>query len=244
MELKQVEQFIQKYELKNGEDILAALSKRVQLNFESNTNEEVAIGHSKFGGYPDLPNASMHPGENFTFLAQLRLSDLAEFDYLEELPKEGLLSFFYELDENPKMELDELHPWNVLYTEETDLERIKIGKTLEERHITFENGFGKKLSGLMGTMSDEAFGELYTILEQDELHVVGGTPDSIQMNVFEEARQRFGKRFNNPFLLLQVDHSEKLDIMFGDGGILYFVIPEDALRAKRFEEVQAILQCY
>lgn len=62
--------------------------------------------------------------------------------------------------------------------------------------------------------------------------------------MFEEIEETYGERFRDPFLLFQMDSSEELDIMFGDAGILYFLIPTDALKDKRFEEAEIIMQCY
>lgn len=97
MELQAVKQFIKTHGIKDGNEVLAAFTKRINLKLvPRTTREEVAIGHSKFGGYPDLPSASDHPGENLTFLAQFRLSDFAAYESVAALPKQGLLSFFYQ----------------------------------------------------------------------------------------------------------------------------------------------------
>lgn len=245
MELQSIKQFIDQHGLEQGDDILAAFTKRVNLKLEPRaTREEVAIGHSKFGGYPDLPSVSDHPGENLTFLAQFRLSDFAGFESVEALPKEGMLSFFYDLDEQPWGDADERHLWRVLYTEATTLERVRVGEALKERATTFEEGYAQNDDALFDLMSEEEYTAFEELFDEGELHAVGGHPDEVQNDVFEEIEETYGERFRDPFLLFQMDSSEELDIMFGDAGILYFLIPTDALKDKRFEEAEIIMQCY
>lgn len=45
-------------------------------------------------------------------------------------------------------------------------------------------------------------------------------------------------------LLLQLDTDDDIDMMWGDGGRLYFWIKRDDLRAGRFDGVWMVLQCY
>ncbi len=45
-------------------------------------------------------------------------------------------------------------------------------------------------------------------------------------------------------LLLQLDTDDETHIMWGDGGMLYFWIRKDDLKAGRFEDCWMILQCY
>ena len=245
MELQSIKQFIDQHGLEQCDDILAAFTKRVNVKLEPRTTrEEVAIGHSKFGGYPDLPSASDHPGENLTFLAQFRLSDFVGFESVEELPKQGLLSFFYDMEEQPWGDTDERHLWRVLYTETTTLERVRIGEALNERAVVFEESYAPNVDTLFNLMTEDEYIALEELFDEGEVHAIGGHPDEVQNDVFEEVEDTYGDRFSDPFLLFQMDSSEELDIMFGDAGILYFLIPTEALRAKRFEETEIIMQCH
>jgi len=45
-------------------------------------------------------------------------------------------------------------------------------------------------------------------------------------------------------LLLQVDSDDNAGMMWGDSGRIYYWIRRDDLRAKNFENVWSILQCY
>ncbi|MCT4783489.1 MULTISPECIES: YwqG family protein [Exiguobacterium] len=245
MELQSVKQWIESRELEHGNEILEAFEKRIHLKLVPRTSrEEVAIGYSKFGGYPDLPSPAHHPGENLTFLAQFRLSDFAGCESVEALPKQGLLSFFYDLDEQPWGDAEERHLWRVIYTMETTLERVRIGEALTERAVAFEESYAPIVDTLLELMTEDDFVAMEELFDEGEVHAIGGHPDAVQNDVFEEIEDTYGERFSNPFLLFQMDSTEELDVMFGDVGILYFLIPTEALQAKRFEETEIIMQCY
>lgn len=62
-------------------------------------DEPPPVGGTRLGGEPDLPPDLPWPaldGVPLTFAAQLDLGDLQRFASARELPREGLLSFFYE----------------------------------------------------------------------------------------------------------------------------------------------------
>jgi uncharacterized protein YwqG len=44
--------------------------------------------------------------------------------------------------------------------------------------------------------------------------------------------------------LLQVDSCEELEWSWGDGGKLYFMVPDEDLKAKRFDRALAHWQCH
>ena len=65
---------------------------------EDEDDDDESLTRSHFGGAPDLPPDMPWPsveGEPLTFVVQLDLAALAEFEAASELPREGLLSFFY-----------------------------------------------------------------------------------------------------------------------------------------------------
>jgi uncharacterized protein YwqG len=45
-------------------------------------------------------------------------------------------------------------------------------------------------------------------------------------------------------LLLQFDSDDDLEVMWGDGGVLYFWIREQDARAGRFDNAWVVLQCH
>ncbi|MBO2007615.1 YwqG family protein [Hymenobacter negativus] len=62
------------------------------------------VGASHLGGAPDLPAEAVWPsweGRPLSFVAQLNLAELAGYEAAAELPKTGILSFFYDAQEQP-----------------------------------------------------------------------------------------------------------------------------------------------
>lgn len=63
-----------------------------------------AVSSSRIGGVPDLPASFQWPtnkGRPLDFLLQVDLSDVAPLDPARSFPQSGLLSFFYDLEEQP-----------------------------------------------------------------------------------------------------------------------------------------------
>lgn len=63
--------------------------------------ESVPCGGSKFGGRPDVPEGfewTVFDDMPLSFIAQFDLSEVSAYDKDGLLPKEGVLSFFYEID--------------------------------------------------------------------------------------------------------------------------------------------------
>jgi uncharacterized protein YwqG len=83
------------------------------------TEQAIAVGAIKMGGTPDLPSNLQWPeykGVPQSFIAQFRLSDLQTFEVAKQLPKKGMLWFFYDANkqtygENP----GDADGWRILY---------------------------------------------------------------------------------------------------------------------------------
>ena len=71
--------------------------------FSLEPKSEIQVGQSKLGGAPDLPKEfELKSGPaTIDFLLQINLAEASPFDQTESLPKSGLLSFFYDLKEQP-----------------------------------------------------------------------------------------------------------------------------------------------
>lgn len=70
----------------------------LELEPEPDDDDPLEPARSRFGGEPDLPPDLAWPsvgGEPLVFVAQLDLAELAGFEEAAELPREGLLAFFY-----------------------------------------------------------------------------------------------------------------------------------------------------
>ena len=82
---------------------------------------QALIGRSHQGGMPDLPVGFQwpeHNGRPLDFLLQVNCAEVAEFDLENALPKAGLLSFFYDLEEQPwGYDPEDLDGFKVIYSE-------------------------------------------------------------------------------------------------------------------------------
>lgn len=92
---------------------------------------EVAVGSSKLGGRPDLPPSSAWPetkGSPQAFVCQLNMAEVSPLDSSRVLPKEGLLSFFYDLEaEVWGFDPGDRGGWHVVYTPPgTQLARLQL----------------------------------------------------------------------------------------------------------------------
>ncbi|MFV8749135.1 DUF1963 domain-containing protein [Nannocystaceae bacterium ST9] len=77
---------------------LSRPSLRLTLEPIHDDDEAPELGGTRIGGDPDLPPSQAWPaveGEPMVFVAQFDLAELAGFAELAELPRAGLLSFFY-----------------------------------------------------------------------------------------------------------------------------------------------------
>ena len=76
-----------------------SLRYSIRLHTTLASDGELALGATKIGGQPDLPQGAAWPdwrGAPLNFLAQIRLADIAAHDPDGELPHEGMLSFFFD----------------------------------------------------------------------------------------------------------------------------------------------------
>src|SRR4051812_767463 len=97
--LTEMQQYITELELDEYREVLLAMANP---SIELITSEfAITLGCSKFGGSPDLPTDFKWPHHQFglyRFIGQLNLTELPANS--SELPRQGLLSFFYAHDEN------------------------------------------------------------------------------------------------------------------------------------------------
>ncbi len=78
------------------------ISNSIRMISKSIAESEVAVGASKIGGAPDLPDDVIWPlmGDvPLSFLAQINLSDVQPFDTDKLLPSSGMLYFFYDANQ-------------------------------------------------------------------------------------------------------------------------------------------------
>lgn len=107
------------------DDLLRLAQPAIRLDLTRVDDEaSLPLGASKVGGEPDLPTGTSWPTSNngapLPFIAQIRLADIAPFDPENDLPHDGLLSFFYAMNE-PSGELRierDMSAWRVVWSRE------------------------------------------------------------------------------------------------------------------------------
>ena len=100
-------------------DIQKLMQESIRLSIMPPTRYRPQGGISRLGGLPDLPQGFAWPTLNevpMSFIAQIRLEDIAGFPAAKSLPHVGLLSFFYDSrKETPDASPNDRSGWGVFY---------------------------------------------------------------------------------------------------------------------------------
>ncbi|HHK5533162.1 TPA: YwqG family protein [Bacillus mobilis] len=212
--------------------------------------ETVAIGSSKMGGVPDLPDSfeyPVHKGNPLQFIAQFNLNDLQNVGMDHNLPKTEMLYFFsienyFEEDVNPT------EAGRVFYYD-VPVEQLQRADGFQTNYsqcaTTFELTY--KLPELF--IEDEADSDRFLQLLEELIpdnydnHQMFGEPFSVQDEVLQETGQYMDINPQQMTLLLQIDSDTKnCNMMWGDLGMLYFCIGNEDLKNRRFENTCCVLQ--
>jgi len=107
---------------------------------------QIATGKSKLGGMPDLPSNVKWPTwkeKPLSFIAQINLSDLPPFEFLDILPDNGVVSFFYSAEqETSGFDPDDKGSWRVFHFGERDLNRRPFPPGLPDKAMYEACSFG------------------------------------------------------------------------------------------------------
>ena len=190
---------LEKYGLSKYADILSCCTPAVRLIPSTTEDSELAIGSSKIGGRPDMPPEAEWPiwkKAPLSFLLQINFKDISIFPEAEEIPKEGLLLFFYEpLEQTWGFDPDDLGSWRVLYFTDPpqNLQRrnpptCKDFIEFEPCSLNFQKVFTlppEDSAVLMQINMSQSDIDLYTeminqVQEDDILHQMFGYPAQIQ----------------------------------------------------------------
>jgi uncharacterized protein YwqG len=197
------------------DDLLALAQPAIRLDL-TRVEDEAAIplGASKVGGEPDLPAGTPWPatrdGLPLPFIAQIRLADIARYDPEGDLPHEGLLSFFYAMNDAEgglRLE-DDPTAWRVIWTrdDDTPLSRIStpvaLADMLDARFLACSVTFTRRLTlpdsqahavTRLGFTNDERLGYIDVTtgkavgyLPEMDLRLLG-YPYELEPTTFEEA---------------------------------------------------------
>jgi WD40 repeat protein/uncharacterized protein YwqG len=99
-------------------DLEKMMAVSIRLTAKKVAEGELKPGGSKLGGTPDLPEGTAWPqcnGMPMALLAQLRLQDVAPYDLNGQLPRSGILYFFYEAEAQRPGNPEDRPYWQVIY---------------------------------------------------------------------------------------------------------------------------------
>lgn len=162
---------------------------------------EIPLGASRLGGEPDLPASLPWPEwreRPLSFVAQIAMSDLPQVPD-QELPKAGLLSFFYDSEQEVwGFDPRDRGGWRVLWTDPVDpIERRRfpagladhgrfrpraLSPTIEVTHVSPESAELERIGLSIAEYRDEWFRYAELVEEDDSgpTHRLLGHPDPIQ----------------------------------------------------------------
>jgi hypothetical protein len=212
---------------------------------------EDGAGPSRLGGPALLPPGEEWPhtasGRPLTFLAALDLAALGAF---APLPTTGVLLIYCDVEFE---DLDFVDGTRVFHVPDAP-----VPATEPEDAYAFDaialSGVRTLVPGTVDDLPDEAH-ESWDELWPAPFHQLLGTSFDVQGPVLDEIEYWFStygadskRRFTDEeragkgwSLLGQIDSTA--DLMFGDAGTVYFVIPDLDLAAGRFDRVMGIMQC-
>jgi uncharacterized protein YwqG len=241
--------------------LIGLLRPAIALTTKRFVAEAIPLGASKFGGAPDVPEDFVWPTWNekpLGFLAQINLEEVAPFDVENQLPKSGLLSFFYFLsngDEWPIGEAKEKEGWRVFHFVDKQLARRSVPPdSLNEYPFAiarFETGARWTAPELpdgcwpLTEQEGEEWGNYSDVASWNQsLHQILGNPKIVQYDVrYDAAKKSQRGEEQDWILLLQIDSDNTFDFMWGDLGTLYFLIHQADLKTQDFSNVWCIADC-
>ena len=254
----------------------AEANARPSLRLQLDPTSDNIGPHSKVGGNPVVPKDFVWPkredGRPLTFLCQINLAEVNDFVFTHKyLPRAGILSFFYDVEEEPSgLDAGDRHGWCVYYF----APQIKVyhydeaeGEVIAgyQVHYVVEPSYPDPVSKLAEQLERKDFGEYDnftdTCYAEMPYHRLLGHPQLVLNDFFEECEiasrgLELQSVLDDPYLakdisqackswvlLLQLDSDERVNFMWGEGGTIYFCIEEEALKHKDFSNVWLIMQC-
>jgi hypothetical protein len=219
-----------------------------------------ATGGSRLGGTPDLPpdlQWPRHKEQALTFLAQLDLTALGPLLPEGTLPAGHLFVFAPPVLTGAGTYADQQAL--VLHSEAaprahqgpvpvTGLDPFPSCPLQFAGYDDIPELDASPLNDVLDAAASDRYCGIRSYLsfgDEPASHKVLGHPDPIQGPVEEDCEHLEPQPGGSPWrVLLQVDSDERLGMMWGDAGRLYFCLREDDLANRRFNRVVAVMQCH
>jgi len=222
------------------------------------------VGFSKLGGNPDVPSEFEWPywkERPLSFLMQLNLEDLKDFEYSQFYSQRGFLYFFFDpLQEEwginyPKNR----EAWRIIYHDVDRSALLRTQNPSSDKKHTYPTCYISFFPDIhLPSQAIQLFyfmkGDKFTWHELDDFdifyskirskilnynnvvdnHALFGYADMIQEGPF----------FTESIHLLQLGDDKQLKWRWGGGGRLHFYIKEDNLKKNHFDDVEMVLDCF
>lgn len=198
---KMLQNVLKKYGIVHLEKrMLDTLEPTIQIHLCQEADKKIAVGTSKFGGFPDLPNELEIPTKNdkpLYFIGQLNLKEVQYYHEGNPLPTKGMLYFFYDVEEEPRgFDPKDIGGHRVLFTENIEnLQRRELTtEVFPSSVISFEETWtlAKEKIGETGLSDDDEW-DFYEEIEEwfireknDGFHHLLGSAQSIQSEEMAE----------------------------------------------------------
>jgi len=114
-----------------ADDLASLAEPSIRIETERADDQVIEVGTSKIGGVPDLPPTIQWPrwkGTPLAFIAQFKMADVAKHDVAGQLPRSGMLYFFYDArQETWGFDPKDRGSWRVFYSDvgSTELRRAE-----------------------------------------------------------------------------------------------------------------------
>ncbi len=229
----------------------------IELKIPFSKDKNLPVGHSKYGGCPDVPEGFVWPtddaGRPLSLLLQFDCSELSKLDIESPLPKTGHLYFFYELSKM-NWEGTENSVRVIFYDKDAGpLHHCDFPDNLEAEYRLKESSLHLEVSDSYPRYEDlvQIDSEIrYKYLDEYEIAMqrLGYLPATMQgvlLGYDDPAQDSILTDPQKDVLLLQfnsVETNDENELMFYDCGALYFVISREDLLARRFDKVRFELQ--
>ncbi len=245
-------------------DIMKAIKRRIIID-KLYVGDEYSgnVGFSKLGGNPDLPSEFEWPywkERPLSFLMQLNLEDLEDYEYSQFYSHKGFLYFFFDpLQEEwginyPKNR----EAWRVIYYE---VDKSALTRTLNpssNKKYVYPTCYLNFLPDIH--LPTQAIHLFYFMkgdeFNWDELNDFDRNYSEIHSKIFnynhvEDNHALFGYAdmiqegpfFTKSIHLLQLGDDRHLNWRWGGGGRLHFYINESDLKKNNFNDVNMVLDC-
>ena len=226
-------ELIDEHQLSDYKDLILEHSKpAIYIQREYVPDEDdLPIGASKIGGNPDLPADFEWRYYNelpLTFLAQIKLSDVAPYDVDHVLPKAGWLYFFYEVEQEPWGSPDQADGFLTFYVEDvkSHLERITHPTLRIQKTSSFIRNYDYWIEVQALPPFKLIFSEMITVSNSDEIWDMLATTKPLWENPTAEKYEQLVNRIEEKYsplhyLLgnpLEIQREPALEAQFGANG--------------------------